>query len=217
MSTSILWRANLRGAADLRHPQRVRQYSHIIARQMMRRPGLGATRNTQLHAQPDEQFLRLLDLASPLHDIGKQALPAHLLLKPATLSAEEFEIIKTHTTLGARMLQAAAALHPNQKHLPMASQIAATHHEHWDGSGYPNRLSGSDIPLAGRIVAVADVYDALISSRVYKPALSHESANDLIIDGAEYQFDPHVVQAFVEAASMLRAATENWAPARAAA
>jgi putative two-component system response regulator len=209
MSTSILWRANLRDAVDMRHPQRVRQYSHIIARQLMRQRLLAGV--------PDEQFLRLLDLASPLHDIGKQGLPARLLMKPAPLSAQEFEIVKTHTTLGARMLEAAAALRPNQKHLPMASQIAGTHHEHWDGTGYPNGLAGNDIPLAGRIVAVADVYDALISSRVYKPALSHESANDLIIDGAEYQFDPHVVQAFVEAASALRYAGENLPAARAAA
>lgn len=200
MNVSLLSRAEPRDIADLRHPERVRQYSVILARQLMsdrRGPG-----------EPDERFVRLLELASPMHDVGKQALPQRLLLKPAPLAVEEYEIVKTHTALGAGMLAAAAQRLPHLEHLPMASQIAATHHEHWDGSGYPNRLAGADIPLCGRIVAVADVYDALTSSRVYKAALDHEAAKKMILAGAGRKFDPRVVQAFLGAEDAMRAAAQ---------
>jgi putative two-component system response regulator len=173
------------------HAKRVRRYSTILAYQML----------SQGHwpTDPDHQFIHQLDRAAPLHDIGKRLLPPELLEKPAPLSQREYRIVQTHTTLGADFLTGLYEEQPHRTYLPMASQIAMTHHEHWDGTGYPAGLSGADIPLAGRIVAVADVYDALTSRRVYKPALDHASAKALLLRSAGRQFDPRIIDAFVSA------------------
>ena len=120
--------------------------------------------------------MRLIYVTSPLHDIGKVAMPDSVLLKPGPLTDEEFEIMKTHTTHGAETLDAALAQYPSARFLRMARDIAASHHEWYDGTGYPHGLEGEAIPLCGRIVALADVYDALTSRRVYKDAFSHEKA-----------------------------------------
>jgi len=146
----------------------------------------------------DAAFSRLIFQTSPLHDIGKVGIPDAVLLKPGHLDAHEFEIMKTHTTIGAATLMAASVKFPVVSFLNMAQDIAASHHERYDGTGYPNRLKGEEIPLAGRITALADVYDALTSKRVYKQAHEHESARQMIEESRGTHFDPDVVDAFVE-------------------
>ena len=146
----------------------------------------------------DGDYIQLLYMTSPLHDIGKVGIPDSILLKPGPLTTEEFEIMKQHTIIGSKTLDAAAAAHPEAKFLCMARDIARSHHERFDGSGYPDGLAGEDIPLCGRIVALADVYDALTTKRVYKPAFSHENAREIILDGMGSHFDPDIVRAFLQ-------------------
>jgi putative two-component system response regulator len=131
--------------------------------------------------------------ASPMHDVGKIGIPDGILLKPGKLDPDEWEIMKTHTIIGAEILTGSDA-----DLLVMAREIAITHHEKWDGSGYPNGLAGEDIPLVGRITALADVFDALTSARPYKKAWSIEEALDLIKDQRGKHFDPSLVDCFLE-------------------
>lgn len=148
--------------------------------------------------------VNLMFKSAPLHDIGKVGIPDSILLKPGSLTEEEFEIMKTHTILGAEALRVAEEQKGSSSFLRFAREIAGTHHEKWDGSGYPNGLSGEDIPLSGRFMAVADVYDALISKRVYKEAFSHEKALGIIAEGKGSHFDPVVVDALLEVESEFR-------------
>ena len=175
------------------HLERVCNYSRVLAQQL-ELAGKHAGEITTGYA-------RLIYQTSPLHDIGKVAIPDCVLLKPGRLSDREFEIMKSHTTLGAQTLDAALREHPEAKFLRMARNIAATHHERFDGTGYPAGLKGTDIPLCGRIVAVADVYDALTTKRVYKNAFAHDVARAIILDESGTHFDPAVVDAFVTAES----------------
>jgi HD-GYP domain-containing protein (c-di-GMP phosphodiesterase class II) len=131
--------------------------------------------------------------AAPLHDVGKIAIPDSILLKPGRLSAAEFEVVKTHAEAGARVLADA-----DSELLEVAESIARSHHERWDGTGYPDGLSGGDIPLVGRLVHVADVFDILVHERPYKEAFSVEDAAAEISGGAGSQFDPEVVEAFAD-------------------
>jgi len=144
----------------------------------------------------DSEFIRLIFQTSPLHDIGKVGIPDSILLKPGRLDPTEFEIMKTHTTIAAQTLDAALDKFPGVAFLKMARDIAESHHEKVDGSGYPSGLKVDDIPLCGRIIAVADVYDALISKRVYKEALPHEAARAIIEKDSGKHFDSDVVDAF---------------------
>ncbi len=143
----------------------------------------------------DEQTIDLLYKSAPLHDIGKVGIPDAILLKPGKHEPEEFEIMKTHAAIGAEALQGAEKKLGTTSFLGLAREIAETHHEKWDGSGYPAGLAGETIPLSGRLMAVADVYDALISKRVYKPAFPHEKAMAIIREGRGSHFDPDVVDA----------------------
>jgi len=146
----------------------------------------------------------MLYKSAPLHDIGKVGIPDSILLKPGKLSAEEFTIMKTHTTLGRNALLAAEKLLDSpSSFLHFGHEIAWTHHERWDGSGYPRGISGNDIPLPGRIMAVVDVYDALVSRRVYKPAMGHEAALSIIAEGSGTHFDARVVEGFLQIAGQL--------------
>lgn len=168
--------AEFRDDATGQHIKRVGQMSAILAQ------SLGLSKNQ----------VELIQRAAPLHDVGKIGIPDRILLKPGTLIPEEFEVIKTHTTIGARILAGGRfAL------LRMAEEIALTHHERWDGTGYPQGLKGEAIPLPGRIVALADAFDALTSPRSYKKAQSVEAAVVAIKRGAGTQFDPRVVDAFL--------------------
>jgi putative two-component system response regulator len=142
--------------------------------------------------------IELLMKSAPLHDIGKVGVPDHILLKPGRLSADEFEIMKQHTTMGRDVIESAEArLGKSVPFLQFAKEIAYSHQEKWDGTGYPLGLAGQDIPLSARLMALADVYDALISRRVYKPAFSHETALEIISKGRGQHFDPTICDAFL--------------------
>ncbi len=151
--------------------------------------------------QLNEETIELFFKSAPLHDIGKVGIPDHILLKPGRLTPQEFEVMKTHTTLGVLAIQAAERrLGTPVTFLKHAREIAGSHHEKWDGSGYPAGISGETIPLSGRMMALADVYDALRSERVYKPAFSHEKAFDLITKDSAGHFDPRLLQIFHDTA-----------------
>lgn len=137
-------------------------------------------------------------LATPLHDIGKIGIPDSILLKPGPLTHEEFEIMKHHTILGKNAMDVASKAIENNIFFEIAKEITYSHHEHWDGTGYPQGLAQTEIPLSARLVAVADVYDALISKRVYKEPLSHAEASKIIIKGFGNHFDPNIVEAFLQ-------------------
>ena len=136
----------------------------------------------------------LIGQAALLHDVGKIGIPDRLLLKPGRLTPDEFEEMKAHTTIGARIVSGSRS-----RLVRLVEEVAQSHHARWDGSGYPGELAGPEIPLAGRIVAVADVYDALTHERPYKPAWPHERAIEEIRAQSGRQFDPEVVQAFLGA------------------
>jgi putative two-component system response regulator len=173
------------------HLERVMNYCRVLAQQL---PAMG-----KFTDEIDAEYVRLLYSTSPLHDIGKVGIPDSVLLKPGRLSDREFEIMKAHTTIGAETLDAALKRYPKTRFLRVARDIAASHHERYDGTGYPLGLKGADIPLCGRIVALADVYDALTSKRVYKEAFAHEVAKGIILKEAGTHFAPEIVEAFLAA------------------
>lgn len=144
----------------------------------------------------DDDFIDHIEKAAPFHDIGKIAIPDYILKKPGKLTEAEFEIMKTHTTLGKEAIQKLVET-ASESFLSMAEDIALSHHEKWNGLGYPNGLSKHQIPLPARIVAVADVYDALVSKRVYKAPISHDAAIHLLMNDAGSHFDPTIVNAFM--------------------
>jgi len=148
------------------------------------------------------ETIDLLYKSAPLHDIGKVGIPDAILLKPGKLTDDEFTIMKTHATIGAESIAVAEKQMGSNSFLAIAREIALSHHEKWDGSGYPYQLSGDNIPLSGRLMALADVYDALISKRVYKPAFSHDKAKEIILAGNGTHFDPAVVEAFINCEQM---------------
>ena len=152
----------------------------------------------------DEATIELLYLSAPLHDIGKVGVRDAVLLKPGKLTPDEYEEMKRHTTYGAQALRLSEQKLGRSTFLHLARDIAISHHERWDGRGYPNGLAGDAIPVGGRLMAVADVYDALISKRVYKEPMPHEQAVDIIANGSGTQFDPDVVAAFLEIEPMFR-------------
>jgi len=172
------------------HLERVRNYCRVLAKCL-------AAREKDGYKISGEQ-IQMIFLTSPLHDIGKLGIPDSVLLKPGRLSDREFAIMKTHTTTGAEALDAALRQFPDTRFLRMARDIAATHHEWFDGSGYPAGLVGYDIPLPGRIAALADVYDALTSKRVYKDAFRHDISQSIIVEESGSHFDPEIVDAFLE-------------------
>lgn len=184
------------------HLERVQGYCRLLAQQLA---AMGIF--TDLI---DTEFVRLLHSTSPLHDIGKVGIPDSVLLKPGRLSDAEFEIMKSHTTIGAQTLEAALERFPNTRFLKMARNIAASHHERFDGTGYPNGLAGGDIPLCGRILAVADVYDALTNKRVYKPDFSHEVARSIMLKEAGTHFDPQIIEAFAACDASFKAVRDRY-------
>jgi putative two-component system response regulator len=143
-------------------------------------------------------YIDLLTRSAPLHDIGKVGIPDHILLKPGSLDANEAAIMQTHARLGSEAIEAAERdIREPLPFLLLAKEIALAHHEKWDGSGYPQGLAGEAIPLSARIMAVADVFDALISSRVYKTPLSYQHAREVIAQGRGKHFDPDIVDVFL--------------------
>jgi putative two-component system response regulator len=171
------------------HLERMRDYSLILAEYL--------GRSGPYAELIDRRFLDNLYRSSPLHDIGKVGIPDSVLLKPGRLTSDEFEVMKRHAAIGAETLDAAVNAHASASFLRFARDIAWTHHERFNGSGYPRHLKGEEIPLCGRIAAVADVYDALTSKRVYKSAFSHEKARTIVVEGRGTDFDPDIVDAFL--------------------
>ncbi|MCS7020613.1 MAG: HD domain-containing protein [Gemmataceae bacterium] len=150
----------------------------------------------------DDAYLELLAAIAPVYDIGMVAIPRGLLIKPDKLSEDEVAVVQTHVTVGADvMLSVAAKLGSELPFLPLAAEIVRHHHEHWDGSGYPDMLKGSEIPLSARVVALVSVYEALRSRRPYRPALSHARAVKLILHDLHHHFDPVLLNAFHDAAA----------------
>ncbi len=147
----------------------------------------------------DDATIDLLFRLAPLHDIGKVGVPDQILLKPARLTMEEYGEMKKHTLYGSETIRLARNFLGEDSFLQVADEIALNHHERWDGSGYPRGLRGGEIPIPGRLMAVADSYDAIISPRLYKPAISHKEAIRLIRNLRGVYFDPDVVDAFLEA------------------
>ncbi|MCH8620482.1 two-component system response regulator [Undibacterium sp. TS12] len=172
------------------HIRRTQHYVRLLAQKLQTHP--------RFYEVLDDDMIEALFKSAPLHDIGKVGIPDRILLKRGQLTPEEFEIMKTHTILGRDTIAAAEQmLGTSSNFLRCALEIAYSHQEKWDGSGYPLGLSGDNIPLSARLMALADVYDALISRRVYKPALPHEQAVDIIKEGKGRHFDPDIVEAFM--------------------
>ncbi len=173
-----------------KHLRRTQEYVLTLARALRDHP--------RFAHYLDERTINALAQSAPLHDIGKVGIPDHILLKPGKLTPEEWEIMKTHAELGSNAIaQAEADAEKPVEFLAIAKMIARSHHEKWDGSGYPDGLAGDAIPIAARLMALADVFDALTCKRVYKPAFSFDDAYRIIVDGSGKHFDPDVVQAFV--------------------
>ncbi|MDR3435354.1 two-component system response regulator [Telmatospirillum sp.] len=191
---TILAMASLAETRDLEtgnHIRRTQLYITALAIKLRSHP--------RFAPQLDDYTITMLSKSAPLHDIGKVGIPDRILLKPGRLSPEEFEIMKTHTTLGCEAIEhAERSLGARVEFLTMAKEIAYSHQEKWDGSGYPQGLVGDKIPLSARLMALADVYDALICRRVYKEGMPHEAAVAIIVEGKGTHFDPDVVDAFLE-------------------
>jgi len=144
-----------------------------------------------------DEYIELLYKSAPLHDIGKVGVKDSILLKPGRLTEEEFEEMKKHTIYGGESLMVGIKELGEDSFLTLAKEIALTHHEKWDGTGYPRGLSKAEIPISGRLMALSDVYDALISKRVYKSAFTHDEAKKIILEGRGTHFDPDIVDAFI--------------------
>lgn len=158
----------------------------------------------------DAKTLELLYLSAPLHDVGKISTPDAVLLKPTALTHEEYEEIKLHTIRGRDAIAAAERKLGQNSFLMLAREIAYSHHERWDGKGYPCAIAAEDIPLPARIMSLADVYDALVSKRVYKPAMEHEKACSIIQEGRGTQFDPTLVDAFLQLQDQFHRISKNY-------
>jgi putative two-component system response regulator len=156
-----------------------------------------------------EGYVENIFCASPLHDIGKVAIPDAILLKAGKLTEEEFAVMKTHTTHGAKTLDLVLEKHPANAFVRMGIEIAQSHHEMWDGAGYPDGLAGAEIPVSARIMAVADCYDALRSRRRYKEPFSHEQSRDIIVRASGQHFEPEMVSAFCRVHESFRQVSER--------
>jgi len=176
--------AEYRDEESGRHIRRMSQYCRSLARALQEYGAPGC--------QVSDEFVRFIELASPMHDVGKIGVPDHILRKPGRLTPEEYEQMKAHTLIGARIFADARA-----PLLQMAGRVAVSHHERFDGSGYPYGLAGHDIPLEGRIVAVADVFDALTTDRVYKPAYPPDVAFRMMLAQRGIHFDPDILDVFL--------------------
>ncbi len=184
------------------HIERVQSYARLLAQFL--------STTERYHSVVDAEFVRLIFQTAPLHDIGKVGIPDAVLLKPGKLNEEEFAIMRAHTTLGGQTLDASLKRFPNIRFLQMARDIAESHHEWWDGTGYPHHLAGEEIPLAARIVALADVYDALTSRRVYREPLSHHQARALMASERGTHFDPDILDAFFRTEKQFIAIKEHF-------
>jgi putative two-component system response regulator len=189
------------------HVRRTQEYVGLLARHLVQHPSDDPARIEPLGGDAIELLMK----SAPLHDIGKVAIPDHILLKPGPLDAAAFEIMKTHTLRGWEMLRRAAQrMGGDVAFLNHAMDIARHHHERWDGSGYPDRLAGLGIPLSARLMAVADVYDALTTRRPYKEPMPHEEAVRRIDEGSGRHFDPRIVEAMLACRDTFHEIARTW-------
>lgn len=172
------------------HLERVSEFCSVLAAGLLDRP----ERANALTVDMPE----VIRSAAPLHDIGKVAIPDAILLKPGRLTADEFEIMKKHTLVGASTLLAVNERYRNNEMIRMGIDVALYHHERWDGKGYPHGLAGEAIPISARIMSVADVYDALRSNRCYRKSIPHETVVEMIMKESGTQFDPVILEVFLE-------------------
>nr|MCR4789148.1 HD domain-containing protein [Lachnospiraceae bacterium] len=181
------------------HVRKTAAYVRLITKKM---------KEKGLHSEIlTDEFIEDVVNSAPLHDVGKIMVSDVILNKPGRLTDEEFEKMKTHTTAGNKIIASAMSLVSDSGYLKEAKNLATYHHERWDGSGYPSGKAGEDIPLSARIMAVADVFDALVSKRSYKDPFPFEKAMDIIREGAGTQFDPEIAQVFMEAADEVKEIT----------
>jgi len=178
-----------------KHLERVRILCRVLAEKLAEESGYRDI--------IDHVFINNIYNASPLHDIGKVGIPDRILLKPGRLDPGEFDLMKQHTMIGAQTLEAVRKEYPGNVIVDMGISIARSHHERWDGKGYPDGLAGAEIPLSARIMAVADVYDALRTNRCYKRAMPHDQAMAIIREGRGTQFAPDVVDAFLDLENLI--------------
>lgn len=182
--------------ADTRDPEtgdhilRTQAYVELLGRSLQEHPRFNETMT--------EHFIELLTKSAPLHDIGKVGIPDNILLKPGKLTADEWAIMRTHAELGARAIEYAEKdVEQPVEFLVLAKEIAHWHHERWDGSGYPDGLCGDGIPVSARIMAIADVFDAIVSARVYKSKMPYDEAKEIMYAGRNCQFDPDIIDVFL--------------------
>ncbi|AWK85848.1 two-component system response regulator [Azospirillum thermophilum] len=189
------------------HIRRTQNYVLALANHLRRDPRFAP----RFAGRLDDETVEMLFKSAPLHDVGKVGIPDSILLKPGKLTDEEFHVMKTHAALGHDAIFAAEEeLDSRSSFLRVAREIAQGHHERWDGTGYPLGLKGEEIPLSARLMAVADVYDALISRRCYKPAFPHEQAVEIMLAGRGTHFDPDVTDAFAELAGEFLAIAQRF-------
>jgi putative two-component system response regulator len=174
------------------HILRTQNYARALAEKLQQHP--------RFEQELTDENIYLIYKSAPLHDIGKVAIPDSILLKPDKLTPAEWDIMRRHCEYGLNAISRAEQDLGGEEDsfLHYAREVAYTHHERWDGAGYPTGLRGDEIPVSGRLMAVADVYDALISKRVYKPAFPHEQAVEIIVKSSASHFDPDIVQAMLE-------------------
>ncbi len=172
------------------HIQRTQSYIRLLATRLTDHPRFATTLNNK--------YIEVLSRSAPLHDIGKVGIPDHILLKPEKLTPDEWVIMKTHTTIGSDAIALAERdIDTSVEFLRQAKEIARSHHERWDGTGYPDGLAGDTIPLSARLMAIADVFDALISKRVYKPAITFSEVYRIMQEGRDKHFDPDIIDNFL--------------------
>ncbi len=206
---------SIRALAHLAEERDPETGNHILRTQeYVRRMAIGLRTHPRFASTLSEKYIDLLARSAPLHDIGKVGIPDHILLKPGKLTPEEWAIMRTHAKLGSDAIEKAERdIAMPLPFLSVAKEIAHWHHEKWDGSGYPDGLAGDAIPISARLMAMADVFDALISARVYKPAMSPAQARAIIIEGRGKHFDPDVTDAFMDGFSDFVAIAERYADA----
>jgi putative two-component system response regulator len=193
--------AEFRDECTGNHIRRTQYYVQALAKALAKNP--------EFTSRLDDQNIEVITKSAPLHDIGKIAIPDDILLKPGKLTTEEFSIMQTHAEKGYKILQeAACSMGEKGLFLETAQEIAYYHHEKWNGSGYPNGIAGEEIPLSARIMAVADVYDALTSERPYKKAFSQEKALEIMFEGAGTHFQEVILQTFAEIKDQLKMIAE---------
>ena len=214
---NLTQQVSIRALAHLAETRDPETGKHIARTQgYVRQLAIELRQHPRLSVGLSEHYIDLLTRSAPLHDIGKVGIPDHILLKPGPLNREEWAIMKTHASLGSDAIeQAERDIESPLEFLALAKEIARWHHEKWDGSGYPDGLASEDIPLSARLMAVADVFDALVTPRVYKSAMPYAEARNIIISERGKHFDPDVTDAFIASFNEFVAIAERYGePAR---